>query len=82
MVKFSSSKTGGLGDAIPAGTVRFYQRDQRGSPQFIGENSIAHTPMGSALALKTGEAFDVKVKTTVVERKRLSAQQVADEHAL
>ncbi|MGQ3178561.1 MAG: DUF4139 domain-containing protein, partial [Blastomonas fulva] len=42
-------------------------------PQFIGENAIDHTPMGSALALKTGEAFDVKVKTTVVERKRLSS---------
>ncbi|WAC23117.1 DUF4139 domain-containing protein [Blastomonas sp. SL216] len=72
VVKFSSSKSGGLGDALPAGAVRFYQRDQRGSPQFIGENAIGHTPMGSALALKTGEAFDVKVKSTVVERKRLS----------
>lgn len=73
VVKFSSSKSGGLGDALPAGSVRFYQRDQRGSPQFIGENAIDHTPMGSALALKTGEAFDVKVKSTVVERKRLSS---------
>lgn len=73
VVKFSSSKSGGLGDALPAGAVRFYQRDQRGSPQFIGENAIGHTPMGSALALKTGEAFDVKVKSTVVERKRLSS---------
>lgn len=73
VVKFSSSKSGGLGDALPAGSVRFYQRDQRGSPQFIGENGIDHTPMGSALALKTGEAFDVKIKTTVTERKRLSA---------
>ena len=38
VVKFSSSKSGGLGDALPAGSVRFYQRDQRGSPQFIVEN--------------------------------------------
>lgn len=75
VVKFSSSRSGGLGDALPAGSVRFYQRDQRGSPQFIGENAIDHTPMGSALALKTGEAFDVKVKTTVVERKRLSSSR-------
>ena len=75
VVKFSSSKSGGLGDALPAGAVRFYQRDQRGSPQFIGENGIGHTPMGSALALKTGEAFDVKVKSTVVERKRLSSSK-------
>ncbi len=75
VVKFNSSKSGGLGDALPAGSVRFYQRDQRGSPQFIGENGIGHTPMGSALALKTGEAFDVKVKSTVVERKRLSSSK-------
>lgn len=75
VVKFSSSKSGGLGDSLPAGAVRFYQRDQRGSPQFIGENAIGHTPMGSALALKTGEAFDVKVKSTVVERKRLSSSK-------
>lgn len=72
MIKFSSSAQGGLGDALPAGTVRFYQRDLRGDPQFIGENSIGHTPMGSELALKTGDAFDVKVKATVDSRQRLS----------
>ncbi len=72
MIKFSSSAQGGLGDALPAGTVRFYQRDLRGDPQFIGENSIDHTPMGSELALKTGDAFDVKVKATVDSRQRLS----------
>lgn len=70
VIKFSSSREGGLGDALPAGTVRFYQRDLRGDPQFIGESSIGHTPMGSELGLKTGDAFDVKVKATVVSRER------------
>src|SRR3546814_6622669 len=46
-----------------------------GAPQFIGENSIGHTPMGSELALATGEAFDVKVKTTVQSRERLSSSK-------
>jgi hypothetical protein len=73
VLKFSSSAQGGLGDALPAGTIRVYMRDTRGQPQFIGENSIGHTPMGSELAIKTGEAFDVKVKTTVEKRERLSA---------
>lgn len=68
VLRFSSSSEGGLGDALPAGTVRVYMRDARGDPQFIGENAIPHTPMGSQLALVTGEAFDVKVATTVVER--------------
>lgn len=72
VLEFSSSSDGGLGDALPAGTVRVYMKDVSGQPQFIGENSIGHTPMGSELGLKTGEAFDVKVKATVSERRRLS----------
>ncbi|MBA4748342.1 MAG: DUF4139 domain-containing protein [Sphingopyxis sp.] len=72
VIKFSSSAKGGLGDALPAGTVRFYQRDARGDPQFIGESRIGHTPMGSELGLTTGEAFDVKVQAVVEKRERLS----------
>lgn len=71
VVKFSTSRSGGLGDALPAGTVRFYMKDAAGAPQFIGENNIGHTPMGSSLALKTGDAFDVKVKAVVEQRQRL-----------
>ncbi|NML08535.1 DUF4139 domain-containing protein [Sphingomonas sp. G-3-2-10] len=71
VLRFSSSREGGLGDALPAGTVRVYMRDARGQPQFIGESNIGHTPMGSSLALKTGEAFDVKVKPTVEKREAL-----------
>ena len=72
VLRFSSSAEGGLGDALPAGTVRIYMRDARGAPQFIGENAIGHTPMGSRLAIKTGEAFDVKVKAVVQTRERVN----------
>ncbi len=75
VLRFSSSAQGGLGDALPAGTVRIYMRDARGSPQFIGENGIGHTPMGSRLAIKTGEAFDVKVKAVVQTRERVNASK-------
>jgi hypothetical protein len=70
---FSSSRDGGLGDALPAGTVRFYQRDSAGNPQFIGENGIGHTPMGSELTLSTGDAFDVFVQAEVESRDRMTA---------
>ena len=72
VLKFSTSKAGGLGDQLPAGTIRVYMRDARGDPQFIGESQIGHTPMGSSMAITTGEAFDVKVKTVVEERTKLS----------
>jgi hypothetical protein len=75
VLRFSSAREGGLGDALPAGTVRVYMRDARGAPQFIGESNIGHTPMGSRLALKTGEAFDVKVQPTVVKREQLGKEK-------
>ena len=68
--RFSTSGQGGLGDQLPAGTLRFYMRDKKGDPQFIGESTIGHTPMGSSLSLSTGEAFDVKIKPTVEKRER------------
>jgi len=74
-ISFSSSREGGLGDALPAGTVRFYQRDTAGSPQFIGENSIDHTPMGSVLSLRTGNAFDVFLQAEVESRQQITAAE-------
>ena len=72
VLRFSSSRDQGLGDALPAGTVRVYQRDARGAPQFVGESAIGHTPMGSNLGLVTGQAFDVKVHPVVERRERVS----------
>jgi hypothetical protein len=71
VLQFSSSRNQGLGDALPAGTVRVYMKDARGNAQFIGEQAIGHTPMGSDIGLKTGEAFDVKVQPVVVSRTKL-----------
>ena len=70
--QFSTSAHAGLGDQLPAGILRFYMRDKRGDPQFIGESRIDHTPMGSVLSLATGDAFDVKVQATVEKRTALS----------
>jgi len=75
VIKFSNSSRAGLGDQLPAGTVRAYMRDARGQPQFIGESAIPHTPMGSELAIRTGEAFDVKVKSTLAKRERILSSE-------
>ncbi len=74
-IAFSTSRNQGLGDALPAGTVRFYQRDSEGTPQFIGEKDIDHTPMGSDLSLVTGEAFDITVKSEVEKRETITAAE-------
>jgi hypothetical protein len=69
---FSNSAKGGLGDQLPAGVVRFYIRDSKGQAQFIGEHAIGHTPMGSKLAISTGQAFDVKVQPVVEARTKVN----------
>ena len=69
---FSTGAHLGLGDQLPAGTLRFYLRDKQGDPQFVGESRIDHTPMGSTLSLATGDAFDVKVRAVIDKRTRLS----------
>lgn len=75
VLKFSSSANGGLGDQLPAGTVRVYIKDAKGAPQFIGENMIGHTPMGSDLAVRTGDAFDVKIRSNVVKREKITSEE-------
>jgi hypothetical protein len=75
IVKFSNARAGGIGAALPAGTVRIYMRDTHGQAQFIGESAIPHTPGGSALALRTGDAFDVKVQSVVEKRETVTSDE-------
>jgi hypothetical protein len=74
-IAFKTTQQGGLGDALPAGTVRFYQRDRQGNPQFIGENGIGHTPMGSELTLSTGDAFDIYAQSEVESRQTITGDE-------
>ena len=54
-----NSKTNKMGMPLPKGTVRVYKEDDTGSRQFIGEDSIDHTPKDETLRLHIGDAFDV-----------------------
>ena len=58
MIAFDNDKPS-LGVPLPAGTLRFYQRDGDGDAQFIGEDRIDHTPEGRRVELELGRAFDV-----------------------
>jgi hypothetical protein len=70
VLDFANSGAGGLGAPLPAGVVRVYARDPEGEAKFIGESGISHTSQGSELLIKTGDAFDVTVKPTLVSRSK------------
>lgn len=71
-VAFSNSRAAGLGEALPAGTIRVYSKDLQGKSQFIGEEEIGHIAGGSDMSLKIGEAFDITVKPTLVKSNKIS----------
>jgi len=62
--------------ALPKGVVRVYTRDAKGEAKFLGENAIDHTPGGSEIAVKMGEAFDVTAERTLVSSEHLSGNRV------
>jgi hypothetical protein len=72
VVQFTNSTSAGLGAQLPAGVTRVYIRDADGKPKFIGENAINHTPQGSDLSIKTGEAFDITVQPTLISQERVN----------
>jgi hypothetical protein len=63
--EFVNAETNQLGIALPAGKLRFYRRDADGQLQFVGENTIDHTPRNETVRVTTGDAFDL-----VGERKQ------------
>jgi len=75
-IRFSirNDKAAGLGEALPAGTVRVMAM-QDGVPMLLGEDRITNTPVGEQINLRTGRAFDVTAK-----RKQTSFKQGNDRH--
>ncbi len=57
--EFKNAETNQLGIALPAGKLRFYRRDADGQLQFVGENTIDHTPRNETVRVTTGNAFDL-----------------------
>jgi hypothetical protein len=62
----------GLGLPLPKGIVRVYKKDSQGNAQFVGEDSIDHTPKNETIRLKLGDAFDVTARKKQTDFVNLS----------
>ena len=77
MEEFKNSESNHLGIPLPKGKLRFYRRDTDGHLEFVGENTIDHTPKDETIRVYTGNAFDV-----VGERKRTDYHVDSSQHWL
>jgi hypothetical protein len=71
-VEIQNKRENNLGIPLPKGTVRVYKADKEGSLQFVGEDSIDHTPRDEKVRIKLGDAFDV-----VGSRKQTDWKKIA-----
>ncbi|MDR2696906.1 MAG: DUF4139 domain-containing protein [Holophagales bacterium] len=72
-VGFDNKESASLGKPLPKGVVRVYKEDSKGGAQFVGEDSIDHTPKNEAVRLKLGDAFDVTARRKQTSFKKLPA---------
>lgn len=73
MIEFANTQESGLGLALPKGKIKLYQADETdNSLEFIGEDSIGHTPKDEDIQLAIGNAFDITFDYNEVERKRIN----------
>jgi hypothetical protein len=70
-VEFDNRKENNLGMPLPKGIVRVYKQDKSGSPQFVGEDRIDHTPENETVRLKLGDAFDVTADRKQMDFRKL-----------
>jgi hypothetical protein len=70
-IEFDNKESAHLGMPLPKGILRVYKKDSAGNAQFIGEDSIDHTPKNELVRLKLGEAFDVTADKKQTDFKKL-----------
>ncbi|WP_243288645.1 DUF4139 domain-containing protein [Geothrix terrae] len=73
-VEFDNKEASRLGMPLPKGIVRVYKRDSEGRAQFVGEDSVDHTPKNELVRLKLGDAFDVTARRKQTDYKSLGRQ--------
>ncbi|MEC5425889.1 DUF4139 domain-containing protein [Virgibacillus sp. C22-A2] len=60
IIEFNNTKENQLGMPLPKGKVKVYSEDEdEGSMEFIGEDTINHTPKEEIIKLYLGKAFDI-----------------------
>ncbi len=72
-LEFDNKESARLGIPLPKGIMRVYKKDSSGNAQFVGEDSIDHTPKNETIRLKLGDAFDVTADKKQTDFKKLPA---------
>jgi len=77
-IEFINDQDGGLGIPLPGGTVRLYKEDADGAVEFVGEDTVGHTPSEAKLSLHVGDAFDITGERLQVDFNQLGKRSIEE----
>ena len=69
--RLANNTDSNLGEPLPGGIIRLYQKDKGGNLQFIGESNLKHTAVNKDIELNTGTAFDVSAEGKITKNETL-----------
>lgn len=70
VISFKNNKESGLGEPLPAGVIRFYQKDLiDNSSYFIGSSNLSDTPKDEVVKLIIGQNFDSVIDVKIIDSK-------------
>jgi len=76
VLELKNDQASSLGMPLPKGIVRVYKKDKTGAEQFVGEDSIDHTPKDETIRLRVGDAFDVVAERSQTDYKTISPREI------
>ena len=79
--EFENKKEYGLGVALPQGKVRVFKKDTDSALEFVGEDTIDHTPKDEKLSLYIGDAFDIVAEYKLTD-KRVDRRSRWEKHSI
>jgi len=74
-LEFDNKQASNLGMPLPKGILRVYKKDSSGAAQFVGEDSLDHTPKNETVRAKLGDAFDVTANKKQTDFRKLASPE-------
>lgn len=81
-LSFWNKKTSGLGEPLPAGSLRFYEPDANGSLRYVGAATASDTPEDEKISATLSNAFDLFVESKQVKSEKVDKRTVRKSYEL
>ena len=78
IIQFKNELEDGLGIPLPKGSIKVYsQNEEDKGLEFIGEDSINHTPKDEVIRLNIGNVFDIKCDGKMIYKRRMHSRYMS-----